>query len=521
MTISVTFARRVFRHTALLGLGLILCVTTGLVASDASLPPTITSLSPTSGPDYGGDATWITGTNLTGATAVTFDGTAVVYYSVNSATQMIVVAPAHAAGLVDVVVTTPGGSATLTNGYRYTPKPTITAISPAAGRTAGGTAITLTGTGFIGEFNVSFDGTDATNVVVVSATTITATTPAHAAGVVDVEVCRCSADEQTGTLSSGFTYAPAPTVTAISPTSGTTSGGTSVTLTGTTLTGTTGVTFGGTAATNVAVVSATSVTATTPAHAAGAVDVVATTPGGTGTLTSGFTYGAVVNGACGSANNTASAFVPSANLCSAGTAGSVANASPWTWTCTGSGPSHTDASCSAPNAPTEDASLGRAVIAATNNWVVDAANSLGFVADHTLPAMPAGATCIHGVLGMRLITGTAGSAATVTITYPNALPAGTVYWKYGKTAATPTSHWYPFAGAVISGNTITLTITDGGNGDDDLTANSVIVDPGGPGAAAGVPTLPEWALLFLALALGGGGYIGLRQRRLAGVRTTS
>src|SRR5687767_4423218 len=84
-----------------------------------------------------------------------------------------------------------------------------------------------------------------------------------------------------------------PTVTAISPNSGTTSGGTSVTITGTGfLTGAT-VTLGGTAATNVTVVSSTSITATTPAHAAGTVDVVVTnTDSQSGTLTNGFTYSA-------------------------------------------------------------------------------------------------------------------------------------------------------------------------------------------------------------------------------------
>src|SRR5687767_9213106 len=84
-----------------------------------------------------------------------------------------------------------------------------------------------------------------------------------------------------------------PTVTAISPSSGTTSGGTSVTITGTGfLTGAT-VTLGGTAATNVTVVSSTSITATTPAHAAGTVDVVVTnTDSQSGTLTNGFTYSA-------------------------------------------------------------------------------------------------------------------------------------------------------------------------------------------------------------------------------------
>ena len=84
-----------------------------------------------------------------------------------------------------------------------------------------------------------------------------------------------------------------PTLVSISPTSGTTAGGTSVTLTGTNLTGTSSVTFAGIAATGVVVDSSTSVTAVTPADTTGAVDVVITTPGGTATLTLGYTYGII------------------------------------------------------------------------------------------------------------------------------------------------------------------------------------------------------------------------------------
>lgn len=82
----------------------------------------------------------------------------------------------------------------------------------------------------------------------------------------------------------------APTLTSVSPSQGPASGGTTVTITGTNLTGATSVTIGGTAATGITVNSATSITATTPAHAAGAADVVVTTPGGTATLVGAFTY---------------------------------------------------------------------------------------------------------------------------------------------------------------------------------------------------------------------------------------
>ena len=81
-----------------------------------------------------------------------------------------------------------------------------------------------------------------------------------------------------------------PTVTIISPTSGTTAGGTAVTITGANLTGATGVTIGGTAATSVVVVSATSITCVTPAGAAGTASVLVTTPGGTNGANTLYTY---------------------------------------------------------------------------------------------------------------------------------------------------------------------------------------------------------------------------------------
>lgn len=166
--------------------------------------------------------------------------------------------------------------------------PAITDCDPATGTTHGGTAVTLTGSGFTGATGATFDGDAATGFSVDSDTEITCTTPANPAGAVDVVVQHGDGD---ATLTDGFTYVtPAPTLSSIDPTSGTVAGGTEVTLTGVDLTDTSGVTFGGDAATSVTVVNDTTVTCVTPAHAAGAVDVVLTTPGGSDTLVGGFTF---------------------------------------------------------------------------------------------------------------------------------------------------------------------------------------------------------------------------------------
>lgn len=84
--------------------------------------------------------------------------------------------------------------------------------------------------------------------------------------------------------------ANAPTVASASVVTGTTAGGTAVTLTGTNLLGVTGVTFGGTAATSVRATSDTTVTLVTPAHASGAVAMVVTTTSGSVTKAAFFTY---------------------------------------------------------------------------------------------------------------------------------------------------------------------------------------------------------------------------------------
>jgi formylglycine-generating enzyme required for sulfatase activity len=98
-----------------------------------------------------------------------------------------------------------------------------------------------------------------------------------------------------GSLDAGYGFrvaksATAPALTSVTPNSGPTSGGTTITLTGTNLTGTTGVTIGGAAASGVTVVNATTVTAVTPPGSAGVQTVAITTPNGTANLTNGFTY---------------------------------------------------------------------------------------------------------------------------------------------------------------------------------------------------------------------------------------
>ena len=84
------------------------------------------------------------------------------------------------------------------------PAPTVSSITPNSGTANGGTAVTITGTGFLAGATVKLGGTAATGVTVVSSTSITATTAAHAAGAVSVVVT--NTDAQSGTLTNGYTY---------------------------------------------------------------------------------------------------------------------------------------------------------------------------------------------------------------------------------------------------------------------------------------------------------------------------
>lgn len=103
------------------------------------------------------------------------------------------------------------------------------------------------------------------------------------------------------------------------------------------------------------------------------------------------------------------------------------------------------------------------------------------------PGSPSGVTFPYGFIEFT-INGAGSGGATTLILY---LPAGTninTYWKYGPTPTTSSPHWYEFmyesntqTGAVINGNIITLYFIDGQRGDDDITANGIIIDQGGAG----------------------------------------
>lgn len=250
---------------------------------------TVTSVSPAFGTTAGGNTVTINGSGFDGGIiSVNFGSTAATSKTLVSSTQITAVVPAHLPGTVQVTLTGSQGPTASSAPYYYGNAPAISSLNPASGASAGGTSVVIHGNNFTGATDVSFGGTPATSFVVNSSIQITAVTPAHATGFSDVIVTNPSG---TATRTNSYYFlAPPPVVTSVTPSSGSVNGGTSVVLTGSNFTGTSSVSFGGTAATSFTVNSATQITAVVPAHAAGAVDVSATTDSGTGTAANSFTY---------------------------------------------------------------------------------------------------------------------------------------------------------------------------------------------------------------------------------------
>lgn len=166
-------------------------------------PPTVTGIDPISGPTTGGTSVTVSGNALLTAESVTFGATPARPTGVSDTQLTVTVPPGTTAGPVPVSVTTAGGTArNLT--YTYLDAPTVTALSPGSGPVAGGTPITITGTGLtttdqvtLGGVPVAFD--------VISDTTLTLQAPPGPAGAASLTVTTSA-----GAATATYTYLPTP-----------------------------------------------------------------------------------------------------------------------------------------------------------------------------------------------------------------------------------------------------------------------------------------------------------------------
>jgi len=244
-------------------------------------PPTSgCPVEPSNGPPTGGTDVTITGTNFTGATAVNF-GTAALTPTMTdppgtgnflfvSDTEIIADSPAGS-GVVNVAVTTPGGSSSLSSSDEFSYAPTVTGLTPTFGPATGGTTVTITGSGFTNATAVDFGATAATSFFVSSDSSITATSPPGKVPSVAVTVTT-SGGTSVGGTASDFGYAPV--VALVKPGTGVGTGGTKVTIIGMDFKGVTAVDFGNTPANSFSLKSSKRITAYAPdGEGAGVVNV--------------------------------------------------------------------------------------------------------------------------------------------------------------------------------------------------------------------------------------------------------
>ncbi|MGH3795690.1 MAG: IPT/TIG domain-containing protein [Pseudonocardiaceae bacterium] len=136
--------------------------------------PTINSLSPTIGPETGGNPVVIDGTDLAPVTATSF-GVVSASFSVTNGNEILAIAPSGTS-FVQVAVVSPGG---LSNSifYNYVPAPVITGLSPGLGPEAGGNQVTINGTD-VGLVSAVFFGVEPASFAALSDSQVLATAPA-------------------------------------------------------------------------------------------------------------------------------------------------------------------------------------------------------------------------------------------------------------------------------------------------------------------------------------------------------
>lgn len=235
---------------------------------------------PTVGSIVGGEAVVVQGEGFA-------DGL-VVRFGVRDATDVQVLSPQTARatlppalpGPVDVEVLMPDGtSARLTDALVYVDRPprVVMAVRPTQGSTAGGTALTIVGTGFEPGARVVIGGERATGVEVLDGTRITALSPAHQEGVVDVVVR--NPGMPAAVLVQAYEYVPGPTIAGARPVEIPESGGVPIAITGTGFEPGATVTLNGLAATDVRVVDTTRLSAVAPRGVLGQAVLVVVNPG--------------------------------------------------------------------------------------------------------------------------------------------------------------------------------------------------------------------------------------------------
>jgi hypothetical protein len=246
---------------------------------DSAAAPTISGVVPSSGPTSGGTAVTISGSNFRSGAGVQFGASPATAVQVTDSSQIRVVVPSEAKGSVAVTVkNSDGETATEANAFSFTAPPlqvATTSLPVAAVSTAYSTALSATGGTPPYSWSTS-GGALAKGIQLNASTGVVSGTPALVGSFsFAVSVHDATAASSSATLSLNVSAEPSPTISKITPSSGSAEGGTSVTISGSNFRPGVAVKFGNDAAASVQMVSSSEVQVVAPAGSVGAVTVVA------------------------------------------------------------------------------------------------------------------------------------------------------------------------------------------------------------------------------------------------------
>ncbi len=243
--------------------------------SDASANGSLrlVAVSPGTGDAAGGERVALVALGLdeAGETTVRFGANEAAVLAVDAAERLVVVETPRGEGRVAVTLTNGGETASLPAAWLYQPGLRVSSVTPAGGPQAGGTAITVRGAGFRSGLELRVGALPASQIRVVDDTTLTAVTPAGAAGLADLVVLQ---QGRVARLDDAFAYAGPYALTLVDPARGAQAGGTEVVLVGSGFPEDARVRFGARYATHVEVISSARITCRTPPGALGTVPVV-------------------------------------------------------------------------------------------------------------------------------------------------------------------------------------------------------------------------------------------------------
>lgn len=240
----------------------------------------ISEVTPSDGSTVGGEAVVITGAGFREGMRVRFADRDAPSVQVLNENKLRVIIPSGTAGDATVEVDPTFGASVAVEGvFAYVDRPprVVMAIRPSSGTQAGGTPVTIVGTGFEPGARVVIGGEQATEVTVVDSTRITAQTAAHPEGIVDVIVR--NPGMPAAILPGSYEYVRAPTIWGVEPFTISYEGGVTVTVTGTGFEPGIQVGFNGVAGSAVTLVDDRRLTVVAPPGIPGPVTVAVLNPG--------------------------------------------------------------------------------------------------------------------------------------------------------------------------------------------------------------------------------------------------